>query len=185
MLRSVTALLLSAALAVTAVAPGPALAQTRTTPESPQQPDQQAIGALIFGLTALAVLGAMARNAADDDDDDDRRRIEVPPPARRSHDSVDPRDRVVIVPRDPGHSIVDPRDRRPAFALPARCLNRIQTRNGPVNLFTRRCLREAGIDVHALPDQCYRRVEARSGNMRHGWAAQCLDRRGYHLATRR
>lgn len=150
--RPLVALSLAAALALT---PIPVRADTHS--DSTQQ--HEAIGALLFGLTALAVIGAIA---SAQEDEKDPPRTHVPPATRHP-----PQART-------GQRHVD------RYALPLRCLNRIHTVHGTLRLFTRYCMERAYPPIHTLPRACYHEVRQTDGRMRFGWQPRCLQRMGYY-----
>lgn len=76
---------------------------------------------------------------------------------------------------------VDPRPRVNRRALPAECLRRISTNDGPRRYFGKRCLRNNYRHVASLPDRCERLFRTDNGNRR-GYGARCLRNRGYHVA---
>ncbi|KAA9005966.1 hypothetical protein [Histidinibacterium aquaticum] len=186
MFRKMTAFALSGVLATTSLLPSVAAANELTTQNTQREWTQQdTIGAILFGLGALAVVNQLSKDDDDDDDDDDKKKRE------EARDDRDDRDVQVRPGRGHGrdHANRGHRDQRgrhegrrfDPYAIPGRCLRNINLADGgSIRLFTRNCLREAGVRVQQLPDVCYRRVEGRQGHTRHGWVPRCLGRQGYY-----
>ncbi|SLN42491.1 hypothetical protein [Roseisalinus antarcticus] len=195
MFRKLTAYALAGLLATTAALPTGAFADTKSDDTRDNQ-----IGALLFGLTALAVISHVARNNDDDDDDDDddrdheARTTHPQPPAPHQPQAGRPDHR-------PGQGYSN-RDGRPGNqgrhqggnrpdqadvrALPGECLRTIQTRhNGDLRMFIRHCMSRTYPAAHNLPQSCFVTVRERDGDYRYGWIPRCLRSEGYYIAGRR
>ena len=62
--------------------------------------------------------------------------------------------------------------------LPYTCLNGVDTRFGDVRMFGRNCLRNAGVRIDRLPEECSVRVYGENG-VRNGYDPLCLRQNGY------
>ncbi|MBI1417032.1 MAG: hypothetical protein GC146_07410 [Limimaricola sp.] len=69
-------------------------------------------------------------------------------------------------------------------ALPAQCLDRVDTRHGVVRLFDPSCLRANYAGARHLPDNCMEVVRGRYGRER-GYDPQCLAAAGYSVEAQR
>lgn len=67
--------------------------------------------------------------------------------------------------------------------LPGDCLRSVQTRQGRVRYFGKRCLERSYKHVNRLPQYCAVRFRGEDRNRR-GYEARCLRREGYQLARR-
>ena len=112
----------------------------------------------ILGLTALYAIAKSIEN-----NNDDHRK---PPPVTVF--------RKPVPHTGPGPYGTYRRDRY----LPTECLRRVETRHGPRQIFTERCLRREG--VHHLPQACEIRVKGRGGKNT-AYDARCLQRSGFRL----
>lgn len=162
LMRQITA----AALAGLVAATSPAAAESYGTPQHRDWNREDQIGALLFGLTALAVIAGIA---SDDHKDDDRRsggRTIVAPPDGG---------RVIVAPPPPVARSTNPRH------IPSQCLRTIQTPRGPAPLYTRGCMRDHYYFIDALPRHCFVETQNREGRKRFGWSPYCLSQAGYDV----
>lgn len=118
--------------------------------------DREDAGKVIFGLVALAALGAAINNN-------------------------NRRDREPEVTRDPTpqHPINLGNQQR----LPQSCLRQIETRFGEHRMFMRRCLQRNDIGVRDLPNRCEVRLFTDDGP-RNGFDPACLRQAGYRIDRR-
>lgn len=114
------------------------------------------IAKLLFGLATIAIIGKAIENR----NDRDQR-----PPAQLHN------------PR-PADGINIPRNRR---VLPGQCLTRVNTYNGSVRMFGKRCMRNNYRFTDRLPVRCEITVQGQR-NLRHGYRPRCLERFGFTLA---
>ena len=119
--------------------------------------DRDDAGKVIFGLVALAVLGAAIEN--------NNRRDSQPEVTR------DP---------TPQHPINLGNQQR----LPQSCVRRIETRYGEHRMLLRRCLQRSDIRVRDLPNRCEVRLFTDDGP-RNGFDPACLRQAGYRIDRRR
>jgi len=87
------------------------------------------------------------------------------------------RDRATV-PAKPTRSV------RPRKVLPAACFKRVDTWDGRVGLFGRRCLERRYAHMDSLPRQCRTRIETGQGKVRRGFSARCLRHHGYRMSSR-
>ncbi|MEJ8561922.1 hypothetical protein QTO30_12335 [Yoonia sp. GPGPB17] len=133
-----------------------------TTPLQAQGLDRDDVGKLIFGLAAIAVIGA----AIDNNRDRDRnRRTQVHQTPQRNNSWSD-------LNRD--HQNAQNRRR----ALPHACLRSVETRFGQQRLFGKRCLERNYRHVNRLPDRCAVRIYTTDGPRR-GFDPVCLREQGF------
>ena len=163
--RQITA----AALAGLVATASPVWADGYGVPERREPTRENQIGALLFGLTALAVIAGIASDRDDDDDDDDRYRD----------------GRTITAPRDGGRTIIAPpvpgtRSTNPDH-IPAQCLRTIQTGRGAAPLFLRGCMRDNYYFIDTLPRHCYVETRTIRGEKRFGWSPYCLSQAGYDV----
>jgi hypothetical protein len=119
--------------------------------------DRDDAGKIIFGLVALAALGAAIENRNDDD-----------------------RQSSITQTRSPQRQPTHGHDHRHQTRLPSECLREIG-RNAPI--FTRNCLQQNDVRVNALPNRC--EVRASTGNGSHnGFNPTCLRQEGYRIDRR-
>ena len=131
--------------------------------------DREDAGKLLFGLAAIAVLGAALDNR-------DRRE-------RRSEREAETVQRGI----DPNRSWSDlNRENRydnARFTLPGRCLRDVETRFGTQRMFAQRCLERNYHQVNSLPARCAVRVYTDNGPRR-GFDPFCLREQGYRSDRR-
>ena len=72
------------------------------------------------------------------------------------------------------------RNHNRARVLPAQCVRRFDTNQGPRNILRARCLERNGIRTARLPDRCERTIQTRRG-FGTGFAARCLQRQGFAI----
>ncbi len=135
--------------------------------------NQNQTAQILGGLAALGVLGYAFKELRDDDDDDDRDRHRA---RRDRHDG-----------RDGRYGWSDRRrggDWRRADLLPARCLQRVDSRRGSYRLFGARCLDRSGVALRRLPGECRKDVRVRGG-WRAAYSEPCLRQRGWRAARHR
>lgn len=163
LMRQITAVALAGLVAIGT----PAGADSYGTQNRHDTDRQDQIGALLFGLTALAVIAGIASDRDNDDDDDDRRRD----------------GRTIIAPPDGGRTIVAPpvsRSTNPDH-IPSRCLRSIQTERGPAPLYVRACMRNYYYFIDTLPEHCFVETLNTRGTKRFGWSPYCLSQAGYDV----
>lgn len=124
--------------------------------------DEDAIGALLFGGLALAVIGAAVADNK-----------------KKKKDK-------------PKYTYEPPKHEKPTKAkkhknkswLPSHCSRRFETRKGKViQAYGQRCLYRAEYPAHRLPEKCY--FQARGANRPiSGYRTNCLDRNGYQVVWR-
>lgn len=146
-MKQMIAVALAATLALTSL-PSPVLANDR---------DEQ-IGKILFGLAALAVLGAAIENR----NDNDRPRVSV---------------QTATPPRHSGGLGIPPRAR----VLPAQCFRRIETQSGQSRFFGKRCLRNNYRYADRLPVRCEIGIRTNHG-IRVGYRPRCLRDAGFSMA---
>lgn len=137
-----------------------ALTSTATPAVAADRDDQ--IGAILFGLAALAVLGTAIENR----NDRDRPRTE----AHNPRPAANP-------PRQGDGLGIPPRAR----VLPARCFRRVETREGQAQFYAKRCLRNNYRFADRLPARCETAVRTDRG-FRIGYRPRCLHRLGFSRA---
>lgn len=165
--RKFIAGVVSAALLVTAVGAGQARAE-----------EDYRTGRTIATILGLAVLGAIINEELEDRSDRRRERAKQPPPQTYQWNGDSYRDGR----RPKAHKPPRAKDVR-RYALPERCLRRVQTGRGEALVYGRRCMERNYRHVNRLPEWCERRFRTERGT-RMGWAARCLRREGYHVARR-
>lgn len=157
--RKFIALVLAAAVTITGFAAAPARAD-------------EDVAKVIFGLTALAILGAAIRDSRQNDP-------VVVSQGDRGYDS-----RPHHHPHR-GHGWVPPRPLPPnvaRYTLPAHCQKPVPGLRGRPVLGLR-CLKQSYPHVNSLPRAC--RIEVEKGRReRDGYSTQCLRNRGYRLSLR-
>lgn len=118
--------------------------------------DEDGIAALLFGVTALAVIGAAVA-----DDKKDRRPDPKPTPKP-----------------------VKPSKPNKKAWLPSHCSKRFETRKGRIiQAYGQRCLFRAQYPAYNLPEKCYVQRKGAQGRIA-GYRAQCLSRHGYKVTYR-
>ncbi|MBO9474076.1 hypothetical protein J7413_11055 [Shimia sp. R10_1] len=150
--KSFIAAVLSAALVITGVSAPKAHAL-----------DEDAIGALLFGGLALAVIGAAVADHKDDKDDKPRYTYEP----SKSQKPVKPE-----------------KVKKRKSWLPSHCSKRFETHRGKViQAYGQRCLFRAEYPAYRLPEKCY--FEARGKKRKiSGYRTNCLNRNGYQVVWR-
>ena len=118
--------------------------------------DEDAIAALLFGVTALAVIGAVVA---------DNKKSKPTP--------------VVSKP------VVKPKPKKTHKTwLPSHCAKRFETRKGRViQGYSQRCLLRAQYPAYRLPEQCYFKRKGQNGRIA-GYKIQCLSKNGYKVVWR-
>lgn len=135
-----------------------------------QAMDEDALGALLFGVTALAVLGL----AVSEKDKHRDKVTQAPAPAHR------PVHKPVHKPKP----VTKPHKSSQKSWLPRQCSRRFQTHNGHViQAYGQRCLHRAQYPSHRLPEQCYVRAQGPKGRFA-GYRTRCLNRNGYQVSFR-
>ncbi|MFY0619854.1 hypothetical protein [Shimia sp.] len=144
--KSFIAFVLSAALIVTGVSAPRANAM-----------DEDAIAALLFGVTALAVIGAAVS---------DNKKTSEPLPR-------------------PQPKPTKPKKPKKKSWLPSHCSKRFETPRGKIiQAYGQRCLHRAQYPAHRLPEKCYVRRNGVNGHKIAGYRTQCLSRNGYKVTFR-
>ena len=155
---TVSAAALSLTLAVSSLAPTPAVAG-----------DNEDLARFALGIGLLAAVAA----AASQNRDDDRKKPTVP--ARRWD-----RDQPVI--RQPHGSRPVHWDQKPTTrrVLPQECVRSFDLDRGVRRFLMRECLEDRGIRTSRLPDSCERVIDMPGRKPdRLGWSRRCLMREGY------
>ena len=141
--KSFIASVLSAAIIITGVAAPRAHAM-----------DEDALAALLFGVTALAVIGAAVA---------DEQKSSPPRPAPKP---------------------VKPKPKKTKSWLPQHCAKRFETRRGEViQGYGQRCLFRAQYPAYRLPEQCYFKAKGENRRIA-GYRTRCLNRNGYKVVWR-
>lgn len=116
--------------------------------------DDDAIAALLFGVTALAVIGAAVSDSKKSD------------PAPVSPKPVKPK-----------------LGKKKAW-LPRHCANRFEAKNGRViQGYGQRCLFRTQYPAYRLPEDCYFKIKGVKGPVA-GYRTQCLKGKGYKVVWR-
>ncbi len=126
--------------------------------------DREDIGKLLFGLVAIAAVGAAIENNREDSNE-----------ATQAHASRTGSWADLHRPR--------PREDTRRRILPAECLSTVETRFGNLRLFGQRCLERNYRFVSDLPDRCQVRIYADRGP-RTGYDPLCLREQGYRTNRR-
>ena len=146
-----------------------------TSPVQANGLDREDMGKLLFGLAAVAVVGAAINNNNRDNNRDND----------RDNDRATQRTQTVQHGRDRNRSWAElhrPQQRR--FAeLPRECLRSVETRFGTQRLFTERCLQRSHVQVNRLPNRCAVRLFTTQGP-RNGFDPLCLREQGYRIDRR-
>lgn len=122
-----------------------------------QAMDEDAIAALLFGVTALAVIGAAVA--------DERKHKPAP---------VTP-----VAPKP-----VKPKDKKKKAWLPRHCANRFEAKNGRIiQGYGQRCLFRTQYPAYRLPEACYFKIKGVHGPVA-GYRTQCLKKKGYKVVWR-
>jgi hypothetical protein len=151
------ATVLAAAVALTAATSNPAAALDRGETQR-----------LLLGLTALAIIGALADKGRGDDDDDDDHVVTRPAPPPEYH----------------GH-LPRPRGWHPSLRLlPIACQFQVQTRYGSRKVLGRDCMESNRVDTYQLPRQCAMTIDTTRGP-RSVFGSRCLNEAGYRIEARR
>lgn len=167
MLRALTTLATSAALALTSL---PVHAETLIAPK-PSMVHKAEVDAaeVAAGLIALGVIAAVIDGSKD--------RRHTPPPATYK---VDPITRAYpIHPHHGGH----PQFHGSSKRLPNQCLRDVSKPGHSLVLYGQNCLNRSRVDVTRLPTACAVQVHTRQG-LYTGYEPSCLQARGYRVALR-
>ena len=161
---------LVAALSLTTIAATPASALDRGQQKR-----------LIIGLSALAIIGALASQSHGSTSNNygyvDRNRPYDPDYDRYNRNGRDDRYN-----RD--HPVYGPRDRHGSNSLPASCEFRINGRHGTQSVVGQSCLSQYNISTRHLPDACEFNIRTSRGT-RAVYGSDCLVGRGYRIEARR
>ena len=164
MRRGLTATIMAAALVFSQGAGAPAKAA-----------DAEDILGVLLGIGAIYAIGrAIEQNRAEANAPVTRRVVPERIEPRAVHKSVRP------APRRDGRTPWTGRDR----SLPAECLYRFDTRNGPLVGFGKRCLENTIRYTGRLPDDCAIRTRV-GGRDRTIYSARCLRIEGWQVAGSR
>jgi hypothetical protein len=127
--------------------------------------DEDAIGALLFGGLALAVLGAAVADHKDDKKEKPRYTYEPSKPEKPK-------------------KVKKPKGGKHKSWLPSHCSKRFETHRGKViQAYGQRCLFRSEYPAYRLPEKCY--VQARGHDRKiAGYRTNCLDRHGYKVVWR-
>ncbi|MEC8196223.1 MAG: hypothetical protein VX228_07885 [Pseudomonadota bacterium] len=116
--------------------------------------DEDAVAALLFGVTALAVIGAAVA---------DSKKSEPAP----------------VVPKP----VTKPKPKKKSW-LPSHCAKRFEAKNGRIiQGYGQRCLFRAQYPSYRLPEQCYFKRKGVNGRIS-GYKSQCLSKNGYKVVWR-
>ncbi len=120
-----------------------------------QAMDEDAVAALLFGVTALAVIGA----------------------------AVSDRDKTS--PHRPTPKPTKPKPKKDKKSwLPSHCSNSFKAKNGRiVQGYGQRCLFRSQYPAYRLPEKCYFKIKGVHGPVA-GYRTQCLNRNGYKVVWR-
>ena len=117
--------------------------------------DEDAIAALLFGVTALAVIGAAVA-------DDNKSKSIRPAPKP-----------------------VAPKTAPKKSWLPSHCAKRFETKNGRIiQGYGQRCLFRAQYPAYRLPEACYFKAKGQKNHRLAGYRSSCLNRNGYKVVWR-
>ncbi len=130
------------------------IAVTSTATPAMANDREDEIAKLLFGLAAVAIIG----KAINDRNDNRRAQVTVTPTR----------------PRD----VSIPQNRR---VLPSQCFRRIDTWDGPVRMFGRRCLERNYAFADRLPQRCAFSVQG-PRHVRYGYRPRCLRNAGFTMA---
>jgi hypothetical protein len=122
--------------------------------------DRDDAGKVIFGLVALAVLGAAIEN-------------------NNRHHSEPEATRDLTPQRPAGWETGNNRN----VALPRTCMQQIETRSGNHSMLMSRCLQRNDVRVRDLPNRCEVRLFTDNGP-RNGFDPACLRQAGYRIDRR-
>ena len=144
------------------------------TPSYANSLDRDDVGKLLFGLAAVAIVGAALDNREQRRDRArERARDRTPEPVQRG---IDPNRTWADLNREQGQ-------RNARRALPQSCLRTVETRYGAQRLFGQRCLEQNYRHVNRLPDLCEIRVYTNTGPRR-GYDPLCLREQGFRSDRR-
>ncbi|EBA13944.1 hypothetical protein [Roseobacter sp. CCS2] len=143
-----------------------------TTPLHAQGMNRDDVGKLIFGLAAIAVIGA-AIDQNRDRDRDRRTQVHQTPQWNDAHRNNTWSD------LNREHQNTQ-NSRR---ALPHACLRTVETRFGHQGLFGKQCLERNYRHVNRLPDRCAVRIYTNDGPRR-GFDPLCLREQGFRSDRR-
>jgi hypothetical protein len=135
------------------------------SPLQAQGLDREDAGKLLFGLAAIAILGAAL-------DSRDRRGPEVETVSR----GIDPNRSWSDLNRETRYD-------NARYTLPGRCLRNVDTRFGSQRMFAQRCLERNYHDTNSLPARCAVRIYTDNGPRR-GFDPHCLHEQGYRSDRR-
>ena len=124
------------------------IALTSLAPTSAQANDHEDLAKLLAGIAAIAIISRAVR-------DDDRSRTRTHTQTHR-HAGIPPNRRV----------------------LPFECFRRVDTRNGRIGVFGKRCLNNNYRFADRLPQRCLVHVPIRD-RFRPAYRAQCLRNAGF------
>lgn len=145
-----------------------------TTPTYAQGMDREDVGKLLFGLAAVAVIGA----AIDQNRDRNRSRNRSTP----AHETP----QLNGINRNPGWSDLGRQHQTNSSgrrALPHACLRSVETRFGTQRMFGKRCLENNYRHASRLPERCAVRVYTNDGPRR-GFDPLCLREQGFRSDRR-
>jgi len=146
-----------------------------TTPLQAQNMNRDDVGKLIFGLAAIAVIGA----AIDQNNDRDRRAAQSTPVRDEGRwGDMNRANRWSNLNRGQQQ-----RGRNSRRALPRSCLQTVETRFGNQRFFGKRCLERNYQYVRTLPERCAVRLYTTNGPRR-GFDPFCLREQGYRSDRR-
>ena len=168
MLRTLTTLATSAALALTSL---PAQADPMIAPKSSLVHKAEVdAGEVAAGLIALGVIAAVIDGAKD-------KHHQSPPPVPYKVDKITRA--YPIHPHHGGHG----HSHGGAKRLPSQCLRDVSKPGHSLVLYGQNCLNRSRVEVSHLPQACAVKVHTRQG-LYTGYAPSCLQARGYRVALR-
>ena len=118
---------------------------------------------LVLGLSALAILGAVAS---------------------QNNNQVDRRDNRWDDSRNRDWDNGRRHDDRWRNSLPSACEFRVRTRDGSQQVLGANCLQQHRVAVNRLPNQCEMNIRTNHGT-REVFGSRCLERKGYRIEARR
>ncbi|MBO9397942.1 hypothetical protein J7399_06170 [Shimia sp. R9_1] len=129
--------------------------------------DEDAIGALLFGGLALAVIGAAVADHKDDKKEKPRYTYQPSKPEQ---------------PKKPKKA--KKAKHKHKSWLPSHCSKRFETHRGKViQAYGQRCLFRAEYPAYRLPEKCYFQARGKHRTIS-GYRTNCLDRNGYQVVWR-
>ncbi len=166
MYRKFIAVILAAAVAVTALGSAPAQAGDRD------------IARFIAGVAAVGIIAATIHDQQRRGQGHDDGRGHV----SRQQTYYPP---VVHAPQRRHDAYVQPRqDHRARGGLPSSCLQTVSDRRGSRHVFSAGCLQRNDVRVGNLPDNCALTYVGQKGRARTGYDAGCLADYGYRTSRR-